>query len=333
MGRQQMRMKNICLNVLGKGKNRMREEQFQLPSNDEKTQLHCVKWIPDGEIKAVVQLVHGMAEHIERYRTFAQYLNRQGILVAGHDHLGHGDSIVSKEEYGYFAAKNGNRILVKDIHRVYQKVRNEYEGVPYILMGHSMGSFLVRQYLCCFGTGLDGAVVCGTGFQPQWLLKTALGLCRIEAQLFGWYHRSKLFQWMVSGSYNAAFRPNRTASDWLCRDEAVVDAYEADERCGFPFTLNGYYNLFLTIYKIERKEYLERMPRNLPVLFIAGEKDPVGGSGEGVRKAAALFEEIGMRDVTCRLYPGARHEILNEHNKEEVFKDVLDWLEQKQLIL
>lgn len=310
----------------------MREEQFQILSNDEKTQLHCVKWIPDGEIKAVVQLVHGMAEYIERYRTFAEYLNRQGMLVAGHDHLGHGDSVLDKADYGYFAEKNANQILVKDIHRVYQKIRKDYEGVPYVMIGHSMGSFLVRQYLCCFGDGLDGAVICGTGFQPQWLLKAALGICRIEARIFGWRCHSRLFQWMVSGSYNTAFRPNRTASDWLCRDESVVDAYEADEKCGFPFTLNGFYNLFLNIYKTEQKTYLERMQKELPVLFIAGAKDPVGSCGKGVRKAAACFKEIGMKDVICKLYPEARHEILNEHNKEEVFEDVLIWMKEKQML-
>lgn len=309
----------------------MREEQFQILSNDGKTQLHGVRWIPDGEVRAVVQLVHGMAEYIERYRTFAGYLNEHGILVVGHDHLGHGDSVGPEKEYGYFADEHGNRILVQDIHLIYQKTKKEYRGVPYVLMGHSMGSFLVRQYLCCFGKGLDGAVICGTAFRSESMLKIALGLCRMEAQLIGWHTKSRLFQRMISGSYNAAFSPNRTASDWISRDEAVVDAYESDERCGFPFTLNGYYNLFLTLYKIGRKEYLEKMPREIPVLFIAGEKDPVGNCGEGVRKAIALFEQVGMCDIESKLYPQARHEILNELNKEEVFDDVMSWLDRKLL--
>lgn len=311
----------------------MREEQFQILSNDGKTQLHGVKWIPDGEVRAVVQLVHGMAEHIERYRTFAGYLNAHGILVVGHDHLGHGYSVGSEKEYGYFADEHGNRVLVQDIHLIYQKTKKEYSGVPYVLMGHSMGSFLARQYLCCFGKGLDGAVICGTAFRPQKMLKLALGFCRAEARFLGWHAHSKLLQWMVSGSYNTAFRPNRTSFDWLCRDEKVVDAYEADEQCGFPFTLNGYYNLLLTLYKIGRKEYLEKMPRELPVLFIAGEKDPVGNFGEGVKTSIDLFKQIGMRDVESKLYPEARHEILNEINKEEVFEDVMNWLERKQLIV
>ena len=137
---------------------------------------------------------------------------------------------------------------------------------------------------------------------------------------------------MVAGSSNAAFKPNRTPSDWLCRDEAVVDAYMEDPRCGFPFTLNGFYNLFLTLYKIIRKEYLERMPRNLPVLFIAGDKDPVGNFGKGVQDVAELFEKTGMKNVECKLYHDARHEVLNERNKEEVFGDVLAWMEKNQLV-
>lgn len=310
----------------------MGEVHFQVRSNDGRTLLHGVEWIPEGEVRAVVQLVHGMAEHIERYRAFAQYLNGYGILAVGHDHLGHGGSVLSKEDYGYFAAENGNQILVRDIHRIFVRTQKKYERVPYVMFGHSMGSFLVRQYLCCYGTGLDGAVICATAYQPQWLVKTALGICRAEAQLFGWHYRSRLFQWMAAGSYNAAFRPNRTSADWICRDEAVVDAYEADERCGFVFTLNGFYNLFLTLYKIIRKEYLGRMPRNLPVLFIAGEKDPVGSCGEGVRKVTELFEQTGMKNVERRLYPGARHEVLNEKNKEEVFADVLDWMYRQKLL-
>lgn len=310
----------------------MRENHFQFRSNDNHTQIHGIEWIPDGEVKAVVQLVHGMAEHIERYRTFAQYLNEHGILVVGHDHLGHGGSAASEADYGYFAEENGNQILVRDIHRVFQLTKKEYGNVPYILLGHSMGSFLARQYICCYGTELDGAVISGTAMQPEWLLKVALGLCKAEAKIFGWRYRSKLFQYMVAGSSNAAFKPNRTSCDWLCRDEAVVDAYVEDARCGFPFTLNGFYNLFLTLYKIIRKEYLERMPRDLPVLFIAGEKDPVGNCGKGVAEVAELFERTGMRNVECKLYPEARHEVLNERNKEEVFGDVLAWMEKNRLV-
>lgn len=310
----------------------MREEHFYIQSNDNHTKIHVMKWIPDGEIRAVVQLVHGMAEYIERYREFAQYLNEHGIFAVGHDHLGHGDSAVSEADYGYFAKENGNQILVRDIHRVFLQTKKEYGQVPYVILGHSMGSFLVRQYVCCYGTELDGAIISGTASQPEWMLKAALGLCRLEAQILGWRYQSRLFQFVVAGSSNTAFKPNRTSCDWLSRDESVVDAYVEDPRCGFTFTLNGFYNLFLTLYKIGRKEYLERMPRRLPVLFLAGEKDPVGNFGKGVQEAVDLFQKTGMKDVECKLYPDARHEVLNELNKEEVYGDVLLWMEQHHLL-
>lgn len=305
----------------------IREEHFTFPSSSREAVIHGVRWIPEGEVHAVVQLVHGMAEYIERYRPFAEHLALQGILVVGHDHMGHGDSVKRRDEYGHFAAEQGSQMLVRDIHRVYRMTKEQYDGVPYVLFGHSMGSFLVRLYLCCYGSGLDGAILCGTGCLPAPLLHVLMTLCRAEASVKGWKYRSRWLQWMTSGNYNLRFAPNRTEADWLCRDQAAVDAYVADEKCGFPFTLNGYYNLFLTLYKIVRPEYLNRMPRDLPVLFISGEKDPVGDFGKGVRKAAALFEKTGMRNVTCRLYPNDRHELLNELDRYAVYEDVLDWMQ------
>lgn len=303
------------------------EEQFYFPSNDKKSTVHGVRWIPEKEVQAVVQLCHGMSEYIERYREFAEYLAGHGVLVVGHDHLGHGGSAQSEKEYGYFADKNGNRTLIRDIHSVYKRTKKEYPDVPYILFGHSMGSFLVRQYLCCFGDGLDGAVICGTGYQPKAAVLAGLALSRAEAAFMGWHHRSRLLRWMTFGSYNNRFRPNRTDSDWLCSNEESVDAYISDPKCGFAFTANGYYNMFLGMLKLHNPEYLGRMPRSLPVLFIAGDKDPVGNFGEGVKKAAASFREIGMEHVQCKLYPEGRHEILNETNREEVYADVWEWMQ------
>ena len=304
----------------------IREEHFTFTSQEGNVKIHGMRWIPEGEVRAVVQLVHGMSEHIARYREFAFFLAGQGILVVGHDHLGHGDSMESEEGYGYFAKENGNRALVCDIHQIVRMTRRVYDKVPYIMLGHSMGSFLVRQYLCCHGTELSGAVICGTGYQPEAVLKAALALCRMEAALRGWKSRSHLMQWMTFGSFNSKFAPNRTQSDWLCRNEEIVDAYVNDPKCGFVFTLNGYYNLFLTMYKVIRREYLERMPRELPVLFISGEKDPVGGFGKGVRTVETLFRETGMRSVECRLYPEDRHELLNEVDRQKVYEDILDWI-------
>ena len=306
----------------------VREEHFYFCSSREGVKSHGMRWIPEGEIRAVVQISHGMSEHIERYREFAEYLASRQILVVGHDHLGHGKSAASEEEYGYFAEKNGNQHLIRDLHRVFVMTRKKYKDVPYILLGHSMGSFLARQYLCCYGSSLDGAIICGTGYQPAAVVCFGMVICRIEAALFGWKHRSRLMRWISFGSYNSGFRPNRTDSDWLCRNEEVVDRYIQDEKCGFPFTVNGYYNMFLGMSRIIRPAYLKKMPLDLPVLFIAGEEDPVGNRGKGVRKVEKLFEDVGMKRVECRLYPKDRHELLNELDRDRVFADIMDWLER-----
>lgn len=304
----------------------IREEHFSFISKQGSVKIHGMRWIPDGEIRAVVQLVHGMAEHMERYREFAMFLAQKGILVVGHDHIGHGESVESEQDYGYFAKENGNQVLIQDMHQIVLRTKKSYANLPYIMFGHSMGSFLTRQYLCCHGKELDGAVICGTGDMPALVLKAGMLICRTEAALRGWKARSELIRLISFGSYNAGFKPNRTTCDWLTRDEKVVDAYMADPKCGFTFTLNGYFNLFLTIYKIGRTEYLRRMPHELPVLFIAGEKDPVGNCGKGVRAAAERFKKSGMRNVDCILYPEDRHEILNELDKQTVYNDVLAWI-------
>ena len=311
----------------------IREEQFSFPSSDKKTVSHGVRWIPEGQIRAVLQICHGMSEYIERYRGFGEYLASNGILVVGHDHLGHGASVRSEKEYGYFAEKDGNKMVIRDIHQVYKMTKKEKPDVPYILFGHSMGSFLARQYLCCHGEGLDGAIICGTGYQPEAVVRIGMAVARVEGALMGWHYRSKLLRWMSFGSFNWSFRPNRTDSDWICGNEESVDAYVADPKCGFAFTVNGYYNMFHGMAKILNRDYLACMPKDLPVLFIAGEKDPVGNFGKGVKRAVRTFEEAGMKNIECRLYPEGRHEILNETNREEVYADVIAWIGRQGLLL
>ena len=310
----------------------IREEHFHFTTEGGAVENHGMCWIPEGKARAVVQILHGMSEHIERYRAFAEYLAGQGILAVGHDHLGHGRTAASEEDYGYFAEENGNRLMIQNIRRVYQMVKERCPDVPYILFGHSMGSFLARQYLCEHGQGLDGAVICGTGDQPMAAVRMGMLISKAEAKLFGWKHRSRLLRFLTFGSYNAKFKPQRTDCDWLCRDEKIVDAYVEDTMCGFAFTVNGYYNMFLGISEILRDENLRRMPKKLPVLFVAGEEDPVGNFGKGVQNVARRFREIGMERVACRLYPKDRHEILNELDKEQVYADIFAWMEQNELL-
>ncbi len=299
------------------------------PSSDGKTMIHAVVWEPKGESRAIVQLAHGMVEYIERYQEFAEFLNEHGILVAGNDHLGHGDSISSKEDRGYFAKGRGDVCVLKDLHRMTRLLQKKYPDIPHFLFGHSMGSFYTRRYLFTYPDDIDGAIICGTGWQPKLVLTGAILLTKAGMLLRGDTHRCKLIDKLAFGAMNDAFEPARTPKDWLCRNEAIVDAYITDEKCGFLFTLNGYLALFRSMLLAQNAGKLRKMEKTMPVLFIAGEADPVGDFGKGVRKAAEAFDQAGMEDVACILYADMRHEILNEIGKEEVRKDILNWLEKR----
>lgn len=301
-------------------------EQFTYDSADQRTKIHAVAWIPDGEIIGILQIAHGMLEFIERYDEFARFMNEQGILVVGNDHLGHGASICSTRDYGYFAEKNGNKVLLSDMRELQRITQEKYPGLPYFLLGHSMGSFLARQYIYMHGTWLDGAVICGTAWHPR--LETAGGmlLCQLIGRLKGWRHRSRTMTRIVMGSFNKKFEPCRTPEDWISRDEAVVDKYRSDQRTRFTFTVNAYYNMLYSLHCLTDRRNLVKVPRDLPVFLIAGENDPVGNSGLGVKRAAVSLRNAGVKQVECKLYPNDRHEILNEPDRYVVYKDVWNWI-------
>ena len=301
---------------------------FTLPSTVPGRTLHGFRCVPEGQVRAVLQLSHGMVEYIDRYRPLAEYLADRGILVTGHDHLGHGASIRTKEDYGYFAEPDGNRAVLADLHAVTVLTKELYPNLPYFLLGHSMGSFYARQYLCEYGRELDGAIIMGTGFQPKALVAFARAVCRVLAVFFGWQHRSKLVAKLSFLGYNKGLE-GRTTHDWLNRDHAEVDKYLADERCTFTFTLNAYYSMFSGILRLYDPAFLDRMPKNLPVLFLAGDADPVGERSAGVKRAVESMKNAGMRNVRVKFYPGARHELLVETNKLEVFADIGDFVEQQ----
>ncbi|MBQ8185071.1 MAG: alpha/beta fold hydrolase [Lachnospiraceae bacterium] len=303
------------------------KREFTYDSMDGKTKVHAIEWKPEGEeIAGVLQMVHGMTEYIDRYDAFARFLTEKGFVVVGHDHLGHGRTAASAEDYGYFHETDGNTMLLADIDRLRKLTQEQYPDAPYFVLGHSMGSFLIRQYLCIHGEGLAGAVVMGTGAQPMAILKLGQMVCKLQAKISGWRCRSKLVYGMAFGSYNKRFQPARTPYDWLTKDTEIVDAYAASEWCTFRFTLNGYYNLFRSIQQASLKENLEKMPKELPVLFVSGAKDPVGNFGKGVEQVRKQFEEAGMKDLTWILYEDDRHEILNETDREKVYQDIYAWL-------
>ena len=289
--------------------------------------IHALRWRPEGEIRAVVQILHGISEHADRYDTFATFLNANGILVVAEDHMGHGESMKQGGTRGYF--RGGWFTAVDDSVALMKMTMQEHPDVPYILFGHSMGSFMTRTILAKYpNSGIAGAVICGTGWLPDALLGAALPVCKMVCKAKGEKHYSKFLQKLMFGSYNNRIEHPRTGYDWLSRDEKIVDAYEADPRCGFICTASLIRDMVGGICYIQTNEALAAMKKDLPVYFIAGGDDPVGDYGAGVKKAAENFENAGMRDVSCKIYPLCRHEILNEINKDEVFADVLRWLEQ-----
>lgn len=303
------------------------KNHITFPSSDGKTKLHAVIWAPETEPRAILQISHGMVEYVERYEGFAKFLNEHGILVAGNDHLGHGASYTEEWQKGYFAAEKGDICALQDLHRMTVLLQKKYPDIPHFLFGHSMGSFFARRYLCMYPNEIDGAVICGTGWQPKPVLVGGLAVVKLLSILKGDRFRSKLVTAMAFGNINKAFEPVKTSKDWLTRDVKVAEKYLEDPNCGFLFTLNGYRTLFRSMYLVQDMDQLRKMDEDLPVLFISGEMDPVGDFGKGVKKAVNAFYASGMENVECILYPEARHELTNELNREEVFQDVLEWLE------
>ena len=291
--------------------------------------IRAIRWVPDKKPIAVLQIAHGMVEFIDRYDDFAKYLCSKGFVVTGNDHLGHGGSINSQDDWGYFAKENGNEALLNDLHELTKITKEEYKDIPYFFLGHSMGSFYARQYIGEFGDELDAAIIMGTGHEPLLTVKAGMMVCRVIALFKGWRHRSEFVNNMAFGAYNKKFEPVRTRADWLTKDEAVVDWYINEPRCSFLFTLNGYYNMFKGISRLHDKQLLNNIPKDLPILFVSGKDDPVGSFGEGVKAAYESVLNAGVKDVGMKLYPEDRHEILNETDKQVVYEDLYDWLEAK----
>ena len=289
------------------------------------------QWLPEKEpYVGVVQLVHGIAEHIGRYDAFARFLNSHGYVVVGNDHLGHGLSVASEQFRGFFAEQDGWTHVSNDIRTLQIMTARQFKGLPYFLFGHSMGSFLTRTYLIRFPGTVDGAVICGTGQMRPAVIASGRMAGEMEKRRLGAKGKSKLLARLSFGSYNNQFKPVRTEYDWLSINRDNVDAYMADPLCGFDTTVGLFLDLMDGLTLIEDPKRLAHMDKEMPVLFIAGGLDPVGESGAGVRRAYISFKECGMKDADIRIYSGLRHEILNEVGREMVFDDVLAWLESKR---
>lgn len=311
----------------------MIKKEFYFDSRDGKSKIHAVRWMPDSSDApvCVVQVVHGMAEYAERYEEFARFLTDRGIVVTGEDHLGHGRSVGEKGTYGYFCEQDPATVLVRDVHRLKKMTQEIYPDVPYVILGHSMGSFITRNYMCRYGTGIAAAVIMGTGMQPMAVLKLSKAIMCIQKVFCGSHHMSRLMDRLAFGSYNKRVGKVRTSFDWLSRDAERVDQYIADPMCGFVFTVNGFSTLFELIARLYRRENLKQIPGNLPVFVMSGTGDPVGGYGKDVQKAYDSLKEAGLENMELKLYEGGRHELMNETNRAEVMQDIYEWLKRAVL--
>ena len=305
-------------------------ESFRFLSADGKTQINAVRWLPENEPRYIVQLTHGMLEFIDRYSDFAEFLASKDTLVVGHDHLGHGDSVTSKDEWGYMGDNNQSGILVEDMHALRVITQKDHPNLPYFMFGHSMGSYLLRKYLVFHGKGLAGAIIAGTGDIASPVAAFGNSLCSLIGKTRGWHYRSRLLDkiTMGGGAYklfdSTGKEPERS---WITRDTEIVKRYYADPRCTFKFTASGYKALIEAVAFDGKPENIAKIPHDLPILLISGEQDPVGDLGKGVKRVDTKMREEGLKDVTLKLWPDCRHEVLNELNRSEVYDYIYEWLE------
>lgn len=303
------------------------KKYFVIESTDEKTDLNGVIWQPENNKtpRAILQIIHGMAEYIERYDEFASFLTENDILVVGHDHLGHGDSVdIEHPKMGYFAKGDSAAILVEDTYQITNYIKKRYPTIPLFILGHSMGSFVLRNYLKTYSTAVEGAILMGTGGKREevQLTKRLLnGLNTISPKAV-----NTAFHHLSFGSFNKKIKQPASSNAWLSKNEANVQAYDADEKCGFTFTNNGFYTLINLIDGATQRNWFKTIRSDLPLLLVSGEKDPVGNYGKIPRKIAVELTDNFFNDVTLRLYHDLRHEILNETEKEDIMNDIYDWL-------
>ena len=306
----------------------IRTTHFHYPSARDGCSIHALEWAPEGPPRGIVHLVHGISEHIGRYDETARFLAEHGFLVCGEDHLGHGRT-VTDGSYGFFAPENGWTLAARDVRALRKLEGARHPNLPYFLLGHSMGSFLTRTYLILWPGTVSGAVLMGTGQEPAPLVALGKRISALECRRLGPRGVSPLVHTLSLGAYNRRFRPSRTPSDWLSRDPAEVDAFLADPLCQSRPTVSLCRDMMGGLQLIARRDQLARMDPSVPVCFLSGQEDPVGGMGRGVEQVVRMFQDAGCRDLSLHLYPGARHELFHEQNRREVWADLLDWLEDR----
>lgn len=289
-------------------------------------EIKCYKWIPTRKAIGIIQIVHGMTEYALRYDYFAERLCEQGYMVYAHDHRGHGETAGSDDERGYIADNEGFDILVEDAKELTDIIKKDNPDLPIIIFGHSMGSFVSQRYIELYGKEIDGLILSGTNGKPQLHTKLGILISGIEILLRGRKAKSKLMDKLSFGDFNSNFKPNRTNYDWLCSVDEEVDKYIASSMCGFICSTSFYYDLIRGLWKIHKEKNLNSIPKNLPILIFAGDKDPVGNFGKGIINLYECYKRLGIKNVKYKLYKYGRHEMLNEKNKDEVIDDILEWI-------
>lgn len=297
-----------------------------MKSSNQTDTITYFEYVPkDKEIKALIQLVHGMSEYVERYEPLIEYLTGLGFLVYGDDHLGHKNSVRAKKYLGYFAPKDGWKYLVRDEVNLTKIMKEKYPDKKRFLYGHSMGSFISRAYIAQNSSEVSGAILSGTaGSNPS--VKIGMALVRVIRFFKGELHVSKLIDFLMFGSYNCKYPSKRTNVDWLTRDEACIDRYLKDENCGFSFTTSGYLDLMKLLSYVTNNKWYDHVPAQFPLFVISGQMDPVGNWGKGLKQVDEKMRKTKRADYQMKLYPNMRHELHNEIDKEEVWQDVSNWL-------
>ncbi len=302
---------------------------FYFDSTTGENNIHARICMPDCEPRGMVQIVHGIAEYIERYDDFMSFLAENGFIVYGDDHIGHGKSFTNEDDMGFTAKEDGWWYMVDDVEILRLAMKEKYPGIPQIIFGHSMGSFIARSHLIRYPSGFDAAIISGTGNQGKVLVAGGNTVGNIVKAFRGGHCHSKLLNTLAFGSYNKIYENPRTDYDWLTSREDVVDKYIADPLCGFIPTTALFCDMMEGVKFITKQSNLSDMKKDTPVYFMSGTKDPVGECGKGVMKAYKNFKKAGMKDVDIRLYIDGRHEMLNEANNAEVYTDILKWINKK----
>ena len=314
----------------------MIKKDFTFLSSDNKTNIHAIVCYPQkGQFNRILQMIHGMCEYIERYLPFFEYLTTKGFIVVGHDHLGHGQSIVSKEDLGYFGEPNPNGLVIQDIHSLKIITQRKYPNLPYFMAGHSMGSYFLREYISLINNEISGAIIIGTGYESPCKASMGVNLCNLISCCRGMRYRSSLIKKLSIGS-GPYKKYDLTKTDinnsWITSDPEMAKKYNEDKNMNFDFTLNGYIGLMqATIFSCESSNIV-KIQKNLPILLVSGDSDPVGNNGEGVKKVYDIMKAAGILDVTIKLFENDRHEILNEVNRNEVYEYIVNWLDERTLI-